>query len=348
MGTGPRRGGPHMNRQHCWAVGCIVAILGLAASADDSWVGKRVMTKKDGITIGHTDDKGQDVEVAKLDDGMVYQVEEEKGTRIKVHAHGVSGWFAKSDAVLLENAVSYFTDRIRDNPQDDSAYGRRALAWKERGELDTALKDCNEAIRLNPKAAVWFNGRGRIWYGKKEYDKAIADYKEAIRIDPKNVIAFIGRGTVWYDKKEYDKAKADYEEAIRLDPKNADAFNGRGNAWWGKKEYDKAIADYDEAIRIDPKYVYAWSNRGNAWDDKKEYDKAIADYDEAIRIDPKYTDAFSSKAWLLATCPDDKVRDGKKAVEAGKHACELTDYKSGNELENLAAAYAEAGDFTEA
>ena len=57
---------------------------------------------------------------------------------------------------------------------------------------------------------------------------------------------------------------------------------------------------------------------------------------------------YSNKAWRLATCPAEQVRDGKRAVEAGKRACELTDYKSGDQLENLAAAYAEAGDFTEA
>jgi len=65
-----------MNRLHGWAVVCVVAALALAASAsaDGSWVGKRVMPKKAGLTISHTNDQGRDVEVAKLD-AMFYTVE---------------------------------------------------------------------------------------------------------------------------------------------------------------------------------------------------------------------------------------------------------------------------------
>jgi hypothetical protein len=71
-------------------------------------------------------------------------------------------------------------------------------------------------------------------------------------------------------------------------------------------------------------------------------------YNEAIRLDPKDADAHDSLARLLATCPDEKHRDGKKAVEHATKACELTDQKDHYYIETLAAAYAEAGDFGEA
>jgi tetratricopeptide (TPR) repeat protein len=329
---------------------CVVVVMSLSAAparADDSWVGKTVIIKHGGVTIGHTDKNDQEVVDATLN-GIEYKVEQEKGKWIKVRHHGVSGWFAKADAVLLEDAVDYYTDRIRENPNDGSAFGHRAWAWKQKGEVDIAIKDFNEAIRLDPKSAALRSNRGSAWSDKKEYDKAIADYDEAIRLDPKLAIAFVNRGNALKDKKKYDKAIADYDEAIRLDPKYTSAFNNRGIVWEAKKEYDKAIADYDEAIQLDPKFALAFSNRGTVWGAKKEYDKAIADYDEAIRLDPKFASAYSNKAWLLATCPDDKFRDGKKAVESAKKACELNDYKTANDLDNLAAAYAEAGAFDEA
>jgi hypothetical protein len=57
---------------------------------------------------------------------------------------------------------------------------------------------------------------------------------------------------------------------------------------------------------------------------------------------------YNSGAWLLATYPDDKFRDGARAIELAIKACELTDYKDGGVVDTLAAAYAESGDFKRA
>jgi tetratricopeptide (TPR) repeat protein len=141
----------------------------------------------------------------------------------------VSGWFAKKNAVLLEDAITYFTDRIRQNKKDTYAYACRGTARKMKDAYDAALKDYNEAIRLEPDSAAWF----------------------------------VHRGTVWEAKKDYDQALKDYDEAIRLDHRSVYAFNNRGNVRAARKEYGKALKDYDEAVRLDPKYAFGYSNR--AW-----------------------------------------------------------------------------------
>jgi hypothetical protein len=58
--------------------------------------------------------------------------------------------------------------------------------------------------------------------------------------------------------------------------------------------------------------------------------------------------AGNNLAWILATCPDEKVRDGRRAVEVAKNICEATGYKDYRYYGTLAAAYAEAGDFENA
>ena len=115
-----------------------------------------------------------------------------------------------------------------------------------------------------------------------------------------------------------------------------------------KKELDIALGDYNEAIRLEPTSASVYHNRGIAWSDKKEHDKAIADYNEAIRLDPKDAPAYNNRAWLWATCPDAKYRDGKKAVQSATTACELSEWKGPNNLDTLAAANAEVGDFDSA
>ena len=54
---------------------------------------------------------------------------------------------------------------------------------------------------------------------------------------------------------------------------------------------------------------------------------------------------LNNLAWVLATSPEDKLRNGKRAIELAKQACEVTEYKQAHILSTLAAGYAETGDF---
>ena len=324
---------------------------------NSSWVGKRVITHYGAVLqIGNqvVDDEERTTNLAisgkERSILRVYRVEHVNGNWLwlKAENRGVEGWVKAEFVIPYDRAVDYFTNQIRANPNEGQWYNYRGTVWGLRGEYDIAIADFNEAIRLDPGNEDAFNSRGIARRHKNDFDKAIADHNDAIRLNPKFSLAFMGRGLVWSQKKDYENAIADYSEAIRLDPKYAAAFIGRGWVWSQKKEYDKAIADDDEAIRLEPKYALAFSNRGIARCNKKEYDKAIVDYSEAIRIDPNFASAYNSLAWLWATCPERKFRDGKKAVESATRACELSEWKDANRLETLAAAYAESGDFTKA
>jgi tetratricopeptide (TPR) repeat protein len=166
--------------------------------------------------------------------------------------------------------------------------------------------------------------------------------------EPDDADAYYKRGTAWLDKGELDEAIADFTQAIRLDPESPEPYSERGVAWYLKGEYDKATADCSEAIRLNPKDEMAYGNRGLTWCCKGEYGKATADYNEVIRLDPNNADAYNNLAWLLATCPLEAQRDGKKAVQHATKACQLTGWKEVSFIDTLAAAYAEAGDFDEA
>jgi lipopolysaccharide biosynthesis regulator YciM len=57
---------------------------------------------------------------------------------------------------------------------------------------------------------------------------------------------------------------------------------------------------------------------------------------------------LNNLAWLLATSPDDAIRDGARAIELATKACEETEWKQAHIVSTLAAGYAEAGDFAKA
>ncbi|MGH7194615.1 MAG: hypothetical protein ACREJM_13945, partial [Candidatus Saccharimonadales bacterium] len=57
---------------------------------------------------------------------------------------------------------------------------------------------------------------------------------------------------------------------------------------------------------------------------------------------------LNNAAWRMATSPDERYLNGERAVELATEACELTEWKRAADIDTLAAAYAEAGDFEEA
>jgi len=249
-----------------------------------------------------------------------------------------------------DRAIKLFTKAIASGElsrKDLSiTYLNRGLTWGKKGDYDKAITDFDKAIGINPKFAYAYGNRGLTWAKKGDYDKAIADYTKAIEINPRDADAYGSRGNAWYDKGDYDKAIADYTKVIEIDPRDADAYGNRGNAWGKKGDYDKVIADYTKAIEINPRNANAYGSRGYAWGKKGDYDKVIADYTKAIEIDPKFADAYNGLAWIMATCPEGKYRDGKRAVELAEKAVALKDAASF--LDTLAAAYAEAGRFQDA
>jgi len=292
------------------------------AQTGDSWLGKRVITRygavlRVGTQVVDDEDRGKNLARRKERNTFrVYRVERTKDGWLWLVAEqgGARGWVRTEWVIALDQAVDYCTNRIR----------------------------------ANSGVASHYLHRGSVWDAKGEYDIALADYNEAIRLDPNLAVAYYDRGNVWFDMQEYDKALADYNEAIRLDPNLAVAYTNRGVAWGHKQEYDIALADYNEAIRLDPNLAVAYTNRGVAWGHKQEYDKALADYNEAIRLDPQDTSAHNGRAWVWATSPEEKYRDGKRAVESATRGCELSGWKEANHLGTLAAAYAEVGDFAKA
>jgi tetratricopeptide (TPR) repeat protein len=299
-----------------YAILALVAIFGLnslhAAEKAASWVGKRVIPKSRVTSLYELDTEGKGTPVREVQ-GLAFTVRKDSQGWLLIWDTDRDGWIKKSEAVLIEDAPAYFTSRLRTEPQSDDLYNRRARAWQDKGELDNAIKDYSEAIHLAPLAAYYSN-RGYVYFKKKSYDKAIRDFNESVRLDPDEPLTYIDRGR---------------------------AYNANN-------DYDRAITDFNEAIRRNPKFAYAYIIRGITYEAKEKYKDAIADFSEAHRLDPNDYASLSWLANILATCPERDVRNGNKAVEYARKACELSNWNSPTELAVLAAAYAEAGDFEQA
>ena len=190
-----------------------------------------------------------------------------------------------------------------------------------------------------------------IEYQKGEFDSDIAELNKIIEASPRDFQAYKNRGLAWARKGDWDRASADFTQAIEIDPGNTSAYMLRAKVWEQRGDLDSAIADFSKALEIDPRptdpdyNTYYW--RGRTWDMKGDYDRAIADLNKALEIHPRHANACNVLAWISATCPDARYRDGAKAVELAQKAVELVPQYYGF-LDTLAAAYAEAGRFDDA
>lgn len=63
---------------------------------------------------------------------------------------------------------------------------------------------------------------------------------------------------------------------------------------------------------------------------------------------PDHAGILNNLAWILATSPDEQLRDGQQAVQLAEQANAVTGGRNPGVLDTLAAAYAAAGDFDQA
>lgn len=303
------------------------------------------------VAIRNADVSSEGRVVDQVYPGAALQIGGIKGTLLLVNS-GNSGWLDSRHVVALDEAVPMLTEMIRQNPQDARLYTGRGLVWAAKKEYGKAIADHDEAIRLNPSEAGFYGNRAVAWSDKGEYDKAIADYNEVLRLEPRYAIRiYNNRGNAYAAKGDYDKAIADYDEILRRGIKHPLLYANRGNALASSGEYEKAVIDFTEAIRLDatpPNGCTFYAARGSAWRNLGEFEKAIADYNDALKLDAKSAQAHNSLAWLWATCPDERYRNGSKSIEHATKACEMTDWKHPDSLGTLAAGYAETGNFIEA
>jgi tetratricopeptide (TPR) repeat protein len=138
-----------------------------------------------------------------------------------------------------------------------------------------------------------------------------------------------------------------FTAAIRLLPKFPEAHLALADALETAGHREQALPHYVAAARISPTterrivLALALARAGRTAE-------AIAQYRALLQQAPATAPALNNLAWLLATTPEASLRDGAEAVRLAERACALAAHKQPLFIGTLAAAYAEAGRFSEA
>jgi tetratricopeptide (TPR) repeat protein len=83
-----------------------------------------------------------------------------------------------------------------------------------------------------------------------------------------------------------------------------------------------------------------------AWSWRGDYQRMVELYQRSLSRDPTRAFSANNLAWFYAAAPKPELRDGKKALKYARHAVHL--YPDSDNLDTLACAYAQTGDFKHA
>ena len=94
--------------------------------------------------------------------------------------------------------------------------------WEEKN-ADGAIANYSEVIKLEPNNSSAYLYRGMAYGIKEQFDLALADFTETIRIEPNlSGIPYYQRGVIYILKGDSARAISDIEMAVKLAPNNAE------------------------------------------------------------------------------------------------------------------------------
>jgi tetratricopeptide (TPR) repeat protein len=183
---------------------------------------------------------------------------------------------------------------------------------------------------------------------KGQEEAAIAEWKKALELDPRDPMANNNLGLHLLKKGGVDEGIPYFLKAVEADPEYADAQTNLGIALLQKGRTGEAILHLEKALVVNRRNVQTYYNLGAALYMQGKIPEALAHWREGLGVDPKDLPLLSQTAWVLATCPEASVRNGREAVELAERAVQVSGGRDPAILDTLGAAYAEAGRFSEA
>jgi Flp pilus assembly protein TadD len=171
----------------------------------------------------------------------------------------------------------------------------------------------------------------------REIREAFADYYTHYRI-----------GIGHERRHEYAQAVEEFQKALAEEPKHVESLYLLASCLARLDREDEAISYARKAVALAPNSVLVYGLLGGLYSSLGQYGDALAYLETAYAAHPGDVTVANNLAWLLATCPEPRYRDGPRALRLAEWACQATSYKSPPLLDSLAAAHAEVGRFDQA
>jgi tetratricopeptide (TPR) repeat protein len=222
--------------------------------------------------------------------------------------------------------------------------------------------------------------RGAEALGKRQWAEAVTHLRKAIELAPDNAFTRLNLGTALFQTGDARGALEQFELAVRLSPGLAKAHYGIGIIMEAAGRDREAIEGFSAAVKDEPSYVEARMSLADSLRRSGRAEESLPQYAEVIRVSPavsqarfgyamalvrlrryrdardRLTDAVKiypdqpgfahALARLLAAAPDDRVRDGRRAMALMQEL--LKTQRTLEMAQTMAMTFAELGQYDEA
>jgi protein O-mannosyl-transferase len=218
--------------------------------------------------------------------------------------------------------------------QRAQVYASDEALWRDTGQKNPRAWDAPNNLACN------LAERGGLGEAGKHFTRSL-------ELNPNNAQAHRNLGKALTLRGKFSEAEPHFRTALELRPDDTDALAAYADGLAQTQRHSEALALLSRAGAIKPtislrrQLVPLLLAAG-------KHAEAIKELREILAQQPDAPEELNNLAWLLATSPAAENRNGPEAVRLAQRAGELTQHQQPMPLGTLAAAYAEAGDFTNA
>ncbi|MCE9556032.1 MAG: tetratricopeptide repeat protein [Planctomycetes bacterium] len=246
----------------------------------------------------------------------------------------------------LPGSIKHLDKAAELAPENPSVQANRARVLAMLKENDKAIEAIDKALKASPNNVGWQLLKANILSIAGRKDEALAGVDKLISGQPELIEAMRIRAHILAGSEKLPDAIAELEKALQKAPNDVELVADLAMLYSADKKPKRAIELYDKVLSGETtKLPQFYRGRGDAQLSIGNQKEAIDDYEQALKKMPTDSGILNNLAWVLATSPNDKLRNGKRAVELATLACKETEFKAPHILSTLAAAYAETGDF---
>jgi len=247
----------------------------------------------------------------------------------------------------IDRAVTEALRAVEADPSNATARGFHALGLSELGQNEEAVKEAERAVELNPANSAPHLDLA-ICVKRNDEERAIAEGRRAIDLGPENSSAYQFLMNCLFESRRYNEAADLGREWLAISPYDAAAHSALGSALTENGDLVSAAQHVAYAMMLRPGFEQTHAQLRQVLLTLAKEPDGLPRLREIAANAPDSPQKLDELAWLLATYPDSKSRDGTEAVRLAEHACDLTERRIPALLDTLAAANAEAGGFPRA